>query len=247
MEGKSNSISIIIFAVLFSASIIASSFLITGAFYNVKSLDNVLSVTGSTKYTVTSDTIKWSSSITRSVKASELKSGYEQISKDLSSVMLFFRDSGIKDADIKTYPVSMDKDWSYNQNVSPSDQTYVLRQNIEISSSDVDTVEKATKDTAKIANINALFATNSVEYYYSKLPELRVNLLSDAIKDAKTRATKIAESNGQKVGSLKSASMGSVLVLAPNSNIDNTDWGAYDTLSKNKDIMVTVKASFLLQ
>lgn len=247
MEEKSNSFAIVLFGILFSASIIASAFLITSALYKVKSLDNVLSVTGSTKYAVTSDTVKWSSNISRSVKVSDLKSGYSQISKDLESVVKFLKENGIKETDIKTYPVSMEKDYSYNQNVSPSDQIYVLKQNIEVSSTDVDAVEKVSKDTAKISDISAVFSMGNVEYYYSKLPELRVSLLSDAIKDAKSRAAKIAESNNQKVGSLKSASMGSVLVLAPNSNIDNSDWGAYDTLSKEKEIMVTVKTSFLLE
>lgn len=247
MEGKTNSFAIIVFAILFATSIVASSFLITGAFYKVKSLDNLLSVTGSTKSKVTSDTVKWSSSISRSVKSSELKTGYEQISKDLKNVVKFLTSNGIKESEIKTYPASMEKDWSYNQNVSPSDQIYILRQNIEVTSNEVDNIEKLSKDTEKIAQIDALFAIGSVEYYYSKLPELRINLLSEAIKDAKLRAEKISESNSQKVGSLKSASMGSVLVLAPNSNIDNTDWGAYDTFSKEKEIMVTVKASFILE
>lgn len=247
MEGKSNSFAIIMFAIFLSTSIIASTFLATNAFYKVKNLDNILSVTGSTRYKVTSDTVKWSSNISRSVKVSNLKSGYEQISKDLNNVVSFLKNNGVKETDIKTYTVSLEKDWSYNQNVLPDEQIYVLRQTVEVNSTDVDLIEKLSKDTEKISNINALFAVGNVEYYYSKLPELRVNLLSDAIKDAKTRAEKIAESNNQKVGSLKSASMGSVLVLAPNSNIDNTDWGAYDTFSKDKEIMVTVKSSFLLK
>ncbi len=247
MGEKTNAFAIALFGILFSASIISSAFLITDALYKVKNLDNILSVTGSTRYAVTADTVKWSSNISRSVKASDLKSGYSQISKDLDNVIKFLKDNGIKESDIKTYPVSMEKDWSYNQNVSPNDQIYLLRQNIEVSSTDVNSVENISKNTEKISNINAFFSMGNVEYYYSKLPELRVNLLSDAIKDAKNRASKIAESNNQKVGSLKSATMGSVLVLAPNSNIDNTDWGAYDTLSKEKEIMVTVKTSFLLE
>ena len=88
-----------------------------------------------------------------------------------------------------------------------------------------------------------LFSTSSLEYYYSKLPDARVALLTDAIADAKARASKIAQAGGKNIGALQSASSGVVQVLSPNSaNI--SDYGTYDTSSIQKEIMVTVKASF---
>jgi len=124
---------------------------------------------------------------------------------------------------------------------------YILSQVIEVDSSSVDAISNLSKDASKLASINALYSTQSVEYYYSGLPELRINLLSDAIKDAKLRAQKIAESNNQTVGSLRSASMGSVLVLAPNANVEDGSWGSYDTSTIDKEVMVTVRASFLIK
>lgn len=71
-------------------------------------------------------------------------------------------------------------------------------------------------------------------------------MLSDAIKDAKARAEKIAGSSGKRVGIIKSASAGVVQVLSPNS-IDISDYGTYDTSSIEKEIMVTVKALFTIR
>jgi hypothetical protein len=78
------------------------------------------------------------------------------------------------------------------------------------------------------------------------LPELRVSLLGEALKDARARATEIAKSANTKVGALKSAASGVVQVSAPNS-IDVSDYGNYDTSSMDKDVMVTVRATFLVQ
>ena len=248
MENK-NSLATIAFGILLGLSILGSAYLVSNTFYKVKNLDNILTVTGSTRLKVTSDTIKWTANITKGVKMSELKNGYIQIAADMSNVIKFYKDNGITDAEIKTYPVSVNKDWSYTKtsDQKPEDELYVITQIIEINSSNVDAISNLTKDTAKLATVNALYSTQSVEYYYSKLPELRVSLLSDAIKDAKLRAEKIAESNDQKVGSLRSASMGSVLVLAPNANVEDGAWGSYDTSSQDKEIMVTVRASFLIE
>jgi hypothetical protein len=56
----------------------------------------------------------------------------------------------------------------------------------------------------------------------------------------------LAESSGKKVGQLKSASSGVVQVLSANS-LDVSDYGSYDTSKVDKNIMLTVKASFTLE
>jgi hypothetical protein len=63
------------------------------------------------------------------------------------------------------------------------------------------------------------------------------------MKDAQKRAESIVRSTGKKVGSVQSASMGVVQVLQPNST-DISDYGNYDTSTVEKDVMITVKASF---
>ncbi|HPO83031.1 MAG TPA: SIMPL domain-containing protein, partial [bacterium] len=68
----------------------------------------------------------------------------------------------------------------------------------------------------------------------------------EAMNDAKARAEKIAQSSGQGVGSLRSASMGVVQVLEPNST-EVSDYGSYDTSTIEKEVMVTVRATFLLK
>ena len=80
---------------------------------------------------------------------------------------------------------------------------------------------------------------SNLEFYYSKLPELRVSLLNDAMIDAKQRATMIAKSTGRRVGKVKSAKMGVVQVMAPNT-IQISDYGTYNTESREKEVMITV-------
>jgi hypothetical protein len=125
-----------------------------------------------------------------------------------------------------------------------SEKKYNLMQNIKVESSDVDKVSELAKNTGPlVVSKGVLFSTNSLEYYYSKLPETRIELIGKAVEDAKARATELANAGGKKIGILKSASSGVVQVLAPNS-IEVSDYGMYDTSSINKEIMVTVKASF---
>jgi uncharacterized protein len=212
-------------------------------FYKIKSLDNTLSVTGSAKEKVIADTVKWTSSFSRIVSISDIKSGYIKMAADQTIVLEFLKGQNIEDSAITVSPVMMSEVWNSDNN---SPKQYSLSQTVQVQSNDVQGITNMAKNISQITDKGVIFSTNNLEYYYSKLPEARVNLLSDAIKDAQNRADKIASSTGKKVGSLKSASMGVVQVLQENSN-DTADYGSYDTSTINKEVMVVVKAEFVLK
>ncbi len=221
-------------------AVIISFALASWTFYHLRSL-SYISTTGSAKKEVVSDSVKWTSTITRVVKLSTVKDGYAKMSTDLASVKAFFATNGVPETAIDISPVFMNEIYT---NDSQAEKSYNLTQNIEIQSSDVQKISDLSKNTnSLIVDKGILFSTMSLEYYYSKLPEARVELLGNAIADAKARAQKLAEAGGKKIGALQSASSGVVQVLSPNS-AEVSDYGSYDTSKINKEIMVTVKASF---
>lgn len=224
--------------------LIISSIIGAFAYYN-KDVTNSLSVTGSASRQVVADNAKFTGDFSRVVKVSNLKSGYASMSEDLKLVKAFLKTQGIEDKDVIISTVSMNENYNYNNNYQ-TEKEYTLRQQVEVSSSDINKITSLAQQTQSLINSGVIFSTNQVEYYYTKLPDLRVELLSDAIKDAKARAEKMAQATGKKVGSLKSAASGVVQVLSANS-LEVSDYGAYDTSKINKNVMVTVRASFGLK
>jgi hypothetical protein len=164
---------------------------------------------------------------------------------DLNIVKAFLKAQGIDEKDVIISNVSMNENYKYNQNDN-SEKEYTLNQQVEVSSPDVNKITDLAKKTQDIINKGVIFSTNAVEYYYTKLPELRVSLLSDAIKDAKARAQQMAKATGKNVGNLKSAASGVVQVLSANA-LNVSDYGTYDTSKINKTVMVTVRAAFGLK
>jgi hypothetical protein len=243
MEQMRNSLSG--FGFILGLSLIVSTLIGVGVFYKIKSGENVLSVTGSAKKAVLSDQVKWSLSVSRIAKVTTLKSGYEQIARDTDIVKKFLKDNGVVDTEITISPVYMDQNYD-QQYVSQEDKSYTLRQTIDIDSVDVVKIEALAKNTGSVINQGVVMSVNSLQFYYSKLADERIALLADAVKDAKARAAELANSNGQKVGSLKSASSGVVQVLSKGST-EVSDYGSYDTSKIDKEIMVTVRVSFSLR
>lgn len=218
--------------------------IIGGLFYiNKSATGNTLTVTGSARMAVTADNVIWRSSISRNVYGSELKTGYAQIAADLKLVQTFMKSKGIADADIIISPVTVYEEYSNDTNAP---KRYNLRQNIEVNSSDVNGVTTIAKSVGQLVAQGAFYQTDSVEYYYSKLNEARVTLLTDAITDAKARADAMAKSSGSGVGKLSSASSGVVQVLSKGA-VEGGDYGQYDTSKIDKEISVTVRATFNLR
>ncbi len=234
---------IILGSFILGVSIVLAAFIASSTVMQANaSRDSSITMTGSATQSVTSDLIKWSGSFSRTVSIDQVKSGYAAMTKDQSFVETFFKTNGIADADLKITPVSMNQIYKNNDS-SPTE--FTLTQTVQLSSTDIPKIEALSKRVQEIANLGVLYSSNNLEYYYTKLPDVRINLLSNAVGDAKTRAEQIAKSSGQHVGAIRSASMGVVQVLPPHST-DVSDYGTYDTSSKDKDIMVTVKTVFNL-
>jgi hypothetical protein len=172
-----------------------------------------------------------------------VKTGYAQIASDLKIVQAFMAKNGITDKQIIVLPVSLMQDYSQNAN---DPKRYTLMQSIEIDTTDVVKITDIAKNVDSIVNQGVLFQSNPVEYYYSQLDKARVELLTAATADAQARAAAMAKSSGQSVGKLQSASSGVVQVLSKGA-IDNGDYGQYDTSKIDKDIAVTVRATFKLK
>lgn len=86
--------------------------------------------------------------------------------------------------------------------------------------------------------------SDSPSYYYTRLGELKLEMLAEAAKDARGRAENILRSAGNtSVGKLVYADMGIIDINAANSTETSTEGNNY-TNSRDKDIITIVHASF---
>ncbi len=242
MEQKRSN-KIIYFGIILGICLIISAIIASYTFYIVRMPEDTISVTGSVRQKVTSDIVKWTSIFSRTVPAEELSYGYDQMKSDKNIVIDFFEENGFSEQDINISPVFMEQLYLYDPD-APKEN--ILKQTVVIQSTDVEEITYMAKNTQKLIDKGVIFSTQALEYYYSKLPELRIELIPDAIDDAKLRAQKIAEGSGKKIGVIKSANLGVVQVLPVNST-EVSDWGTYDTSTIEKEVMIPVTVIFTLK
>src|SRR5258708_28923275 len=120
---------------------------------------------------------------------------------------------------------------------------YAMEQSIEVTSSDIDKVTKASHEATKLIEDGIYVDSDAPRYLYTKLAELKIQMLAEASKDARVRAEQMATNMGSGVTSLQSAKMGVMQINAANETEVSAE-GNNDTTSLDKDIMAVVTATF---
>jgi hypothetical protein len=211
---------------------------------SIKNANNTLSVTGSATVAATADTASWTITALRSASEGSTGAASAQVAADAKAIQAYLVKNGVDASTITLGAIHSDQDYSYSSDAN-APKRYVVREDVAVASSSPQLIQSLSQGITALAQQGASFTAQDPEYYVSALPQIRVSLMKDAVDDAKARAEQIVKSTGQSVGRLQSASSGVVQVLAPNSN-DVSDYGSYDTTTIDKEISVTVHATFFV-
>lgn len=207
----------------------------------VKASADVISVTGSAQRVITSDVAVWRLTLSRPADAVSMAEASSQLERDLSQLRSYLKRSGVPDDSVTVAPVNVESVYSPS---GPS--TYNLRQDVRVEGADVPKLTRVAQGATSLLTGGASLSTTALEYYYSKLGGLKVAMLAEATADAQTRADKIAESAGSKIGKLKSASQG-VFQITPVNSTEVSDYGTYDTTTVEKQITAVVRTAFTVR
>lgn len=123
---------------------------------------------------------------------------------------------------------------------------YELSQSVSIESKEVEKIEALSRNITEIINRGIEFTSSSPSYFYTKLSEVKHEMIAEATKDAKLRAQKIADNSGAKLGKLKSARTGVIQITAPNSDEDYSYGGTFNTYSKEKEASITIRLEYMV-
>lgn len=234
---------IIIPSIVISLGFIIGLAIIGNAYKNRNKSEDTISVTGLGTKTFTSDLITWSGSFSRN--SMELNSAYNQLSEDRAVIQNYLTSKGIAENEIIFSAVDIQKTYDYTYDHMGRGQNvftgYRLNQSISIESKEVEKVEQLSRNITEIINQGIEFTSSPPNYFYTKLSEVKHEMIADGTKDAKIRAEKIAENAGGKLGKLKKASTGVIQITAPNSNEEYSYGGTFNTHSKEKEASITIR------
>jgi uncharacterized protein len=226
-----------------AVALVLSSIVGAWAYTHAKSGEQTITVTGSARKRIKSDLVVWRSAVT--YQATQLSEAYKSLSDNIPRVKQYLISKGIPENQITISSISSTTMHAKDNEGNETGQItgYSLRQELEVRSNDVDKIERVAREATELINQGILLESMSPEYLYTKLGDLKIEMLGEAAKDAKTRAQQIASSTGSSIGSVRSAKMG-VMQITPADSNEVSDTGENDTSSLEKDITAVVNVSF---
>lgn len=241
-QENKKSIAFILVALILSAGLIISTFIVTDGIVEIKG-NRSITVTGSAKQQIKSDLIEWTGSF--SCQSQLMPEAYTKLKADSEKVKKYLKEKGISEEDmvfssIDTNPIH---EVNYNGQYTNNIIAYRLYQRVQISSTDVDKLSRIAREATELINEGIEFQSYSPQYYYTKIADLKVSMLAEATKDAKNRAEQISQNTGSNIGALKSAKMG-VFQITPLYSTEVSDYGINDTSSLDKEITAVVTCTF---
>lgn len=206
-----------------------------------------LTATGSANCNFEADLIVWRGSFSSYGKSTQ--EAYRAIKKDAGLIRDYLVKNGVTEEEMVFSSVSISTRWEYEYNdngdrIREYIDGYDLYQNVSITSTDVDKIENISRDITGLIESNVQFVSDDPEYYYTKLDELKLQLIEEATQNAKERIDIMAEGTGANIGTLLNANLGVFQITAQNSNTEYSYGGYFDTSSRNKTASITVKLNY---
>lgn len=217
--------------------------------YKYRSQDTIV-VTGLGETEFVSDLIVWSGALT--AESQSVAAGYAQLEANKQKVQKYLKDKGIPADAVVFEFVNVDKQYEsvYGANGNWAGQRftgYMLRQRFTVESTDVEKVEVVSREISSLIAQGVSIEAYAPDYYYTKLDDVKMGLIETASADARTRAEKIADNAGTKIGRVASARMGVFQITGANSNEEFSAGGSFNTSSRTKKARITMRIEYRLK
>ena len=204
-----------------------------------------ISVTGSAYRNVKSDSGKLSFEIT--VLGKTKAEAYKILKTKIPVVVAYLEENKLSKYEMK--PTNGYYNYKYNYTTghyTNEVENYRLSQPVEVTSDDVNKIKEISLDIQNLLDKGVDISINDTAYFYSKLSDLKVELLEEATNDAKERASAMLKATHNRVGKIQSVKMG-VFQITDVDSTNVSDMGINDTSTIDKKVTAVANVVFKIK
>lgn len=243
---KEKNFNLIPVAFLLALAWVIAALIIGGTWRKVSRSNVTITVTGSASKDIRSDLAEWKA--TFSSQALTLTEAYTKLQSSNAKVKAYLNSKGFSPDKIKFSSINTTTNYVHTDKGVTTNQveSYRLSQEVTIESGEVDNIDRLSREATELINQGVEINSYPPEFLYTKISELKIEMIGLASKDAKVRAEQIANSTDSKIGEVRSSKMGVIQINAKN-NTEVSDYGVNDTSSPDKTITAVVTMSFSVE
>lgn len=170
---------------------------------------------------------------------------YENAGKSLDQVMELIGQLLGEDSDIKELSTSINEIKKLNEKGSRTNEIefYEASRSLRVNTEKVEELAVLSRKLYDLNSKGVQLTQRGPDFFVSGLNEVKLELMERATKNGHERAEIMAESSGEKLGSLVSAKQGVIQITKPNSSATSS-YGMYDTETIEKVVKLVVTLEF---
>ena len=235
--------------IVISFTLIIISLILGSSFKEAFEHLNTIKTTGSAKRDFLSDIIVWDGSF--STKNLLMEEAYKKLDTDKQFIIEYLRSNNVPIKDAIFSSINIEKVYNNKRDRGGAKlralDGYILTQDFKIESQAVDEMEHLSRDITSLINKGIEIQSNKPYYFYSRLADLKIDMISEATRDARVRSEKIAKNSSSDLGKLLNGHMGVFQITAKHSTEKYTWGGTHNKTSRYKTAHVTMKLTYDVQ
>lgn len=210
---------------------IIGGYLLGDGLLRAKHADRSVTVRGLAERDVTADLATWT--ISYSATSPSLAQAQAKVRSDTAAIEEFFKQLG--------FPAEALQPTGANVSSYQSDgtTTYTVRQRLALRTQNIALAQKAVAQQFDLVGRGIFLEEGSgMSYAFTKLNDIKPDMVAEATRDARASAQQFAEDSGAQVGAIKDATQGYFTIEARDG--DGGGWGVSDSPYKKVRVVTTV-------
>lgn len=216
---------------ILAIGLIIGGYLLGNGLLRSKMADRSVTVRGLAEREVTADLATWT--IAYSAQSTSLQNAQADMDQDTAAIRTFFKELGFEADALKPTGANVNQ---YSSNGIPQ---YTIRQRMSLRTDDIEKAQAAVARQFDLVRRGVVLEDGSgMSYTFTKLDEIKPEMVAEATKDARKSAEQFAEDSGTDVGGIKSATQGYFSINSRDG--DAGGYGVTDTPYKKVRVVTTV-------
>ena len=219
-------------AALLAAGMVVGGYLLGDGLTRARIADRSVTVRGLAERDVMADLATWT--ISYSAKGFDLPSVRADVDDSTKALKEYFKSLGFEPDALK--PISA----GVNQYINNGVRNITITQKMQLRTTDIARAQKAVAQQFDLVRRGVTLEEGSgMVYSFTKLNDIKPEMVAEATKDARKAAEQFAKDSGTGVGGIKSATQGYFSIM-PRDGDSGGGYGASDTPYKKVRVVTTV-------
>jgi hypothetical protein len=233
----------LIVAIGVAASLVTSTVVASRAYrargQEANQQNQVITVKGSARLPVRSDLGVWRIDV--SGEAGELNEAFTLLEERVQRVRAFLEEAGFSGEEIALGAIDTSTHYKRDEHGRTTREVVsrTLSRQFTVTSSDVKRMAATAGEVTSLLKEGVPVRSSVPAFTYTKVGDLKIEVLGRASADARRRAEEIAARSGCRVAEVRQVRMGVIQITRPHSTAVSS-MGIYDTSTIEKDISVVV-------